>query len=291
MIKRYAILMAVSVVFAGCSKMASFTDSKEVKMVKAGVLRSCPTATLEQMVEGFMTSTKWESGANADGEAFVNVNGDVFMQGKKVRARIQFLINKDQQGYKFNAFELNDIPQAAYQASGLLAKMCESAGKNKGSVPPMAVAPSVTIASEEDMKNYAQGVWTCNWLPTTQKPKWSKFVFNVDGSGERYDAPVVADDWGKAVPIKWETLTNKDRTTGKRFYGVKVPDPKKSWAAFIFLEEGNDILKSDDNNAFKPNTLALVQEEYVYNPNLSFEEMTTTHVIPCNHEDAFPFSK
>ena len=146
---------------------------------------------------------------------------------------------------------------------------------------------SVNITSEEDMTKFAQGTWSCNWLPTTGKPRWSKFVFNAGGTGERYAAPVVADNWGQATAIEWKTVTGKNPTTGKRWYGVNVPDPQISYM-LLFIEKGNDLLKSDDDTKplLEGDNLFLVQDN-----NVITDGVEEKYIVPCTHTDEFPFSK
>lgn len=100
-------------------------DSKEVRMVKGGVLESCPSHTVGQMADGFMGSPSWNSGSSNEGVKFVNVSGDIVFHDKPVRATVQFVIDGDR--FSFNAFEMNDVPSANIVAIGLLKKMCDSA--------------------------------------------------------------------------------------------------------------------------------------------------------------------
>jgi hypothetical protein len=102
-------------------------DSREVQLVKAGSLQSCPGVTLEKMVNGFMNSPDWESGTSEQGQHFVNITGGITLKEKPVTAKIQFLVDVEKGSFQFNAFEMNDIPQVNLMALGLLNKMCESA--------------------------------------------------------------------------------------------------------------------------------------------------------------------
>lgn len=115
--------IGVLVSLAGCG------DSAEIKMVKNGTLQMCPGSTVDQMVDGFMGDPSWESGKSDDGKEFVNAVGKITLQEKPVTAKVQFLIDKKQNSFQFNAFELNDIPQNNLMAMGLFGKMCESAKK------------------------------------------------------------------------------------------------------------------------------------------------------------------
>jgi hypothetical protein len=101
-------------------------DTREVKMIKEGKLESCPNATVNQMVDGFIGSPSWESNETAEGQKFVNITGRITYSEKEVDALIQFFIDPDKGTFNFNAFEINELPQNNLLAMGLLEKMCES---------------------------------------------------------------------------------------------------------------------------------------------------------------------
>jgi hypothetical protein len=122
------ISLGILIVFSTAINQQGISDSKNVKVVKGGVLQMCPNATVEQMVNGFMGSPSWKSGESKSGIKYVNVGGDITYHEKKVRAVIQFTIDEKNNSFKFNAFEINDVPQANLIASALLKKMCESTG-------------------------------------------------------------------------------------------------------------------------------------------------------------------
>ena len=96
-----------------------------VQQVKYAKLGSCPEKTLDEMAKGFMGSPSWSSGKSEDGNTFVNLEGDISYMEKKVSALIQFIFNDDDT-FKFNALEFNEIPQNKLIASSLLEKMCDA---------------------------------------------------------------------------------------------------------------------------------------------------------------------
>ena len=113
-----AIGIVTALLLSGCG------DSSDVKIVKSGTLQLCPGHTVAKMVDGYMGKPSWESGKSADGQAFVNVSGEITYSDKPVRAMIQFFIKGD--NFAFNAFEMNGVPSPNL-AGPLLNKMCESA--------------------------------------------------------------------------------------------------------------------------------------------------------------------
>jgi hypothetical protein len=101
-----------------------FFESAEIKMVKAGHLSSCPENNLENNVNNFFGSPKWESIQGADGTKFVNIKGKISFMDKPVSANLQLKINDDGKSFVYQAFELNDIPQNRLMAMGLIKKLC-----------------------------------------------------------------------------------------------------------------------------------------------------------------------
>ena len=96
-----------------------------VQQVKYAKLGSCPEKTVDEMAKGFMGSPSWSAGKSEDGNTFVNLEGDISFMEKKVSAVIQFIFNDDDT-FKFNALEFNEIPQNNLIASSLLEKMCDA---------------------------------------------------------------------------------------------------------------------------------------------------------------------
>ena len=111
----------LSSIITGCS------DTKEVETIKQSKLKMCPTATVEEMVNGFMGDSSWESDITENGIKFVNISGDITYADKPVRAVLQFFFNKDGTSFEYNAFEINEVPQNQFIAIALLKKMCENA--------------------------------------------------------------------------------------------------------------------------------------------------------------------
>ena len=104
-------------------------DSPEVEMVKGGTLQSCPNTTVNQMVNSFIASPSWESDITQNNQKFVNITGNITLQGKPVEALVQFFVDDKNETFVFNAFEINNIPQNNIMTTALLTKMCASANK------------------------------------------------------------------------------------------------------------------------------------------------------------------
>jgi len=79
------------------------------------------------MVNGFFGDPTWESDVTDKGIKFVNIGGDITYAEKPVRGIIQFTFSKDESSFKYQAFDINGVPQSQLIAGALLKKMCESA--------------------------------------------------------------------------------------------------------------------------------------------------------------------
>ncbi|SVC29919.1 uncharacterized protein METZ01_LOCUS282773 [marine metagenome] len=123
------IINIIIIIAVGIGIFKSFSnDSGEdsiVQQVKYAKLGSCPEKTVDEMAKGFMGSPSWSSGKSEDGNTFVNLEGDISFMEKKVSAVIQFIFNDDDT-FKYNALEFNEIPQNNLIASSLLEKMCDA---------------------------------------------------------------------------------------------------------------------------------------------------------------------
>ena len=96
-----------------------------VDMVKDGVLDTCPTKTIGEMVssELIMNSPSWESFEADDGMTYVNLEGLVEYEVVS-NVLVQFIIKKDKSGFVYNAMEIDGEPQEEWVADILLATMC-----------------------------------------------------------------------------------------------------------------------------------------------------------------------
>ena len=114
-----------------------------------------------------------------------------------------------------------------------------------------------SITSEAAANSYVQGVWTDTRVGLYS---WFKYVFNADGTGERYQARPSADNWGKPSKIIWKVATEKANDTGKRWYGLLVilmilllttssPLSLNTWMHSLFRNNFLNQLRLDSNHA------------------------------------------
>jgi len=132
----YILLAIVPLLLAGCSSSSDssdtssdlldyFTESANVSSVKDASLSSCPSATLGQMAEAFMTSPSWRDFPSTTGGTVVELTGEISYDGLPADALIQF----DLSGGSFEAVYLgiNNVDQSMLMLSSLLTKMCDAA--------------------------------------------------------------------------------------------------------------------------------------------------------------------
>jgi len=134
----YVLLTAISLLLAGCSSSSSsdsadassdlldyFTESANVSSVKDASLSSCPSATLGEMADAFMTNPSWRDFPSTTGGTVVELTGEISYDGLPADALIQF----DLSGGSFEAVYLgiNDVDQSRLVLSALLTKMCNAA--------------------------------------------------------------------------------------------------------------------------------------------------------------------
>jgi hypothetical protein len=133
----YVLLAVISLLLAGCSSSSSsdssdvssdlldyFSESANVSSVKDASLSSCPTATLGQMADAFMTNSSWRDFPSTTGSTVVELTGEISYDGYPADALIQF----DLSGGSFEAVYLgiNDVDQSMLMLSSLLSKMCDA---------------------------------------------------------------------------------------------------------------------------------------------------------------------
>lgn len=133
----YVLLAVISLLLAGCSSSSSsdasdatsdlldyFTESSNVLSVKDASLSSCPSATLGQMADAFMTNPSWRDFPSTSGGTVVELTGEISYDGFPADALIQF----DLSGGSFEAVYLgiNNVDQSLLVLSALLNKMCDA---------------------------------------------------------------------------------------------------------------------------------------------------------------------
>lgn len=98
--------------------------SSEVEMVQEGTMDICPNAKLGAMIDNYFQSPSWESIIEEDGNKYVNVNGDIYFEGREARGLVQFKIDQKSNSFQYNAFEIDGEAQNNATATVLFKDMC-----------------------------------------------------------------------------------------------------------------------------------------------------------------------
>jgi uncharacterized lipoprotein NlpE involved in copper resistance len=134
--KVITLVMLLPLILAGCSSSSDqssddpftdfsdiFSESANVSSVKDAYLGSCPTATLGEMADAFMSGVSWTDFPSSGG-TIVELTGEISYDGYPSTAQIQFELS----GGSFEAVYLgiNDVDQNRLTLSALLGKMCDA---------------------------------------------------------------------------------------------------------------------------------------------------------------------
>lgn len=117
-IKKIIVAILLSTLFLACM------ESKEVKLVKNGILYGYENKTLGEAVEGFFEDPTWEKITGTDGNIYVNVSGKILYGDLEVEVILQYLVESDG-SFTFNAIEVDEVPHDVYVYRELLEKMYE----------------------------------------------------------------------------------------------------------------------------------------------------------------------
>lgn len=108
------IVIAV-IIFSGMfSFLASGHKDKYVEIVKMGILEAYPQKTVGEAFNDYLEHATWESGLSEDGQRFVNVRGEILYLDNNAEIVVQFLVDKDDETFTYNACEMDGVPQNDY---------------------------------------------------------------------------------------------------------------------------------------------------------------------------------
>ncbi len=101
-----------------------FSDSANVSSVKNGTVGACPSATLGEMADAFMSSPSWEEFTSTSGNTVVQLTGEISYDGYPAEAVLQWSVS----GSTFDTeyFGINDVGQSLITVSALYSKMCSA---------------------------------------------------------------------------------------------------------------------------------------------------------------------
>jgi len=101
-----------------------FSDSANVSSVKNGTVGACPSATLGEMADAFMSSPSWEEFTSTTGGTVVQLTGEISYDGYPAEAILQWSVS----GSTFDTeyFGINGVGQSLLTVSALYNNMCSA---------------------------------------------------------------------------------------------------------------------------------------------------------------------
>jgi major membrane immunogen (membrane-anchored lipoprotein) len=101
-----------------------FADSANVSSVKNGTVGACPSATLGEMADAFMSSPSWEEFTSTTGNTVVQLSGEISYDGNPAEAVLQWSVSGS--SFETEYFGINDVGQSIITVSALYSKMCSA---------------------------------------------------------------------------------------------------------------------------------------------------------------------
>lgn len=93
--------------------------------IKQGSFNSCPSYTVETLVNGFIADPVWESFVSPDDDKYhLNVSGVILYDDEDANAVIQFEV-LEEESWQINAFEIDNVPQNDFVIEELVTAMCD----------------------------------------------------------------------------------------------------------------------------------------------------------------------
>ena len=113
----------------GCSNTGDLIsggifESEEVKSVKSGTIKACPSSTLGEMADSFLSNPSWRDFDSVSGGKVVELTGGFSYDGVPVDAVIQFKVIGS--SFETAYLGINGVDQNLLVLSALLTNMCEA---------------------------------------------------------------------------------------------------------------------------------------------------------------------
>lgn len=145
-----SILLSAILLAAGCSKddvddvvnkadkkvkeevaVATTKDHEHVQQIKTAKLPGYEKVTIEEAFHTFFKNPKWKYFVSEDHEEIVEFTGNCVYQEQEVKAKIQFILNKEDQTFKLKAMALNDIAQNELITAAMLQSIYDGDNQEK----------------------------------------------------------------------------------------------------------------------------------------------------------------
>ena len=104
----------------------TFSESSVVTFVRTGTIEACPSATMGEMADAFMSYPQWTDFVSDTGETVVELEGEITYDGLPATARVQFVVDEPAGTFSAEWLGINDEGQGLITLSALLNNMCEA---------------------------------------------------------------------------------------------------------------------------------------------------------------------
>lgn len=131
-------------------------ENAYVKTVKDAQPETFPGCTYGAAFEEFFTSPQWEYFESTDGQNVVEFTGECMYAGARTKARMQFVVEKDQKTVNTGALYYNSTPQTRKIITDSLNKIFEQYAKAHG-IPYTLPAPVSPEAANTAQTAPAEG--------------------------------------------------------------------------------------------------------------------------------------
>ena len=241
-------------------------DNEFVLSVQEGSLSSYPDVKMKDAFARFFSSPKWKYFQAESGEHVVEFTGYCTYMEKKVKAKLQFIVEEGKETFEIGALEFNEVPQNELTKAALIQAIYEGEGssalqtENEAAVVDTApteesvsvteestniTTPQPSVFVEQDLR----GAW--HWqdgddfymimrddLTYTYIEKGSSFVsegmYRVEKQGDQFEVRVTYST-GEYDSIMMLQLINQNQLVGE--------EDGYSWRAErINLSEAEEVL-------------------------------------------------
>ncbi|PLR95870.1 hypothetical protein [Bacillus sp. T33-2] len=198
-------------------------DNEFVLSVKEGSLSSHPDVKIKDAFANFFSSSTWKYFQAETGERVVEFTGYCTYMEKKVKAKLQFIVEEGKESFEIGALEFNDVPQNDLTKAALIQAIYEgedsSASQTENDAPVETAsqtendAPVETASTEESingitaeyaielyqqLESYPDLVANGDTFsePTIYEDEWVVYVSRPSGTSE---GTIIIDEFGNVT--------------------------------------------------------------------------------------------
>ncbi|ENJ6137813.1 hypothetical protein AB1Z82_004006 [Bacillus cereus] len=198
--------------------IATTKEHEHVQKIKSSKLPNYDSMAIEEAFHKFFKNPKWKYVTSKDNEEIVEFTGNCLYREQEVKAKVQFVINKDNNTFKLKALSLNDIPQNELELEGMLHSIYGTANDN--------------LEQQQEPQN------NNNNQQENEKPEGSvkaDSYFEGDRNAEEADPPKPEGS------VKADSYFEEDRNAEE----ADPPKPEGSVKADSYFEEDRNIEEVD----------------------------------------------